>query len=171
MKSFLKALFLFIFSALVFPSPAQAVCPVCTIAVGAGLGISRAIGIDDVLTSVWIGGLLLSISFWSIDWLKRKYASFSKFRYIDFVVIGFWYLLVLIPLAMTGIVGLAHNKLWGIDKIILGTAIGSLVFLLGVLADRKVRQIKEGQLFAFQKVVFPVISLVIATFVLYFLTK
>src|SRR3989304_8183686 len=57
---------------ILFPPAAEAVCPVCTIAVGAGLGISRALGIDDAVTSVWIGGLILSMSFWFIDWIGKK---------------------------------------------------------------------------------------------------
>ncbi len=35
---------------------AQAICPICTIAVGAGVGFSRYLGIDDTIAGLWIGG-------------------------------------------------------------------------------------------------------------------
>ncbi|MBU2577676.1 hypothetical protein KKA69_02480 [Patescibacteria group bacterium] len=42
----------------------EAVYPVCTITVGAGLGISRWLGIDDSIPGLWIGGLILSSGLW-----------------------------------------------------------------------------------------------------------
>ena len=40
-----------------FTSVANAVCPVCTIAIGAGLEGARMLGVKDVLTGIWAGGL------------------------------------------------------------------------------------------------------------------
>ena len=56
MKSFRK-LFYFSLPALLalVALPAQAVCPVCIVAVGAGLGLSEYLGIDDTIAGVWIG--------------------------------------------------------------------------------------------------------------------
>lgn len=34
---------------------AQAVCPVCTVAVGTGVGLSRWLGVDDTITGLWLG--------------------------------------------------------------------------------------------------------------------
>ena len=150
---------------------ALAVCPVCTVAVVGGLGLSRYLGIDDLVSSVWIGGLLLSVSFWSIDWLEKKYHLKTKFKYLEVAVIIFWYGLTLIPLIFTKVIGHPFNTVWGIDKIVLGTLIGSLVFLLGVWGDQKVRQIKGRQLFIYQKVVFPVVALIITSLILFFLNK
>ncbi|MCX6758247.1 MAG: hypothetical protein NTX14_00895, partial [Candidatus Nealsonbacteria bacterium] len=58
----------FIFS-LLTARPALAVCPICTVAVGAGLGLSRWFGIDDSISGLWIGGLIVSFILWTIDWL------------------------------------------------------------------------------------------------------
>ena len=52
-------------------SAANAVCPVCTVAVGAGLEGARLLGVDDVITGIWAGGLTLSLFFWTAGWLKR----------------------------------------------------------------------------------------------------
>ena len=50
---------------------ASAVCPVCTVAVGAGLESARLLGVDDVITGIWAGGLTLSVFFWTAGWLKK----------------------------------------------------------------------------------------------------
>lgn len=174
---FALALFsLFSISYFLIPPVAQAVCPVCTVLVIAGLGISRALGIDDVVTSVWIGGLILSMSFWLIDWVgKKKWLDKIKDKkiisWINFSMIVVMYLLVLIPLKLDHSIGIRLNKLWGIDKVILGTAIGSVVFLFGMWADKKVRKVYGKQLFDFQRVAFPVLSLIISSVIFYFVTK
>jgi len=161
---------------LMFPTPALAVCPVCTVAVIAGLGISRALGIDDIVSSIWIGGLILSASFWLIDWAKKgQWLSKIKDKKIEFLinfsVIILMYLLVLIPLKLDHSIGILRNRLWGIDKIVLGALIGSIAFLAGMWADKKVRRTKGKQLFIYQKIVFPVLALVISSFVFYLITR
>ena len=66
------ALFSSLLALFAFPTPVRAVCPVCTVAVAAGLGISRWIGIDDAVTGVWVGGLILSSGLWMADWIKKR---------------------------------------------------------------------------------------------------
>ena len=156
---------------LLLPSIAWAVCPICTVAVGAGLGLSRYFGIDDAVTSIWIGGLLMSVSFWTIDWLeKKKFKVFEKLNKSQITAFSlvFWYALTLIPLWMGGIIGHPFNTILGVDKIIFGTTLGSIMFLAGMWADRKVRKLKGKQLFQYQKVVFPVISLVLTSLLIYY---
>ncbi len=41
---------------------AVAPCVACVVAIGGGLGVSRALGIDDGMTGVWVGALLLGLS-------------------------------------------------------------------------------------------------------------
>ena len=151
-----------------FTGEVLAVCPVCTIAVGAGLGISRALGIDDAVTSVWIGGLILSMSFWMIDWLEKRFQSKYKSKKKLFSTILFLsiFILTLVPLWYGKFIGRANNSLWGIDKIIFGTFCGSLAFIIGKWADAKVREVKGKQLFIYQKVVFPVASLLLLSIIL-----
>ena len=57
---------------LAFNANAQAVCPICVVAIGAGLGLSRWLGVDDLVSSVWIGAFLLTLVIWTIHWLKKK---------------------------------------------------------------------------------------------------
>lgn len=171
MKKTISTFFLLIIFNFIFASHASAVCPVCTVAVGAGLGLSRFLGIDDIISSLWIGGLLLSSSLWLVNWLESKYQLKTKFKYLDLLVVAGVYFLTLFPLSLMGIINHPFNKLWGIDKIVLGVVIGSLGFYLGVYLDQKVREIRGKILFEFQKVVFPVSILLILSIIFYFLIK
>lgn len=161
---------------LLSPTNVYAVCPVCTVAVIGGLGLSRFLGIDDSVSGVWVGGLILSLSFWTADWIsKKKYLEklIKKIQKTGIVVTTYILLsaLTFIPMFATNFIGHPVNKIWGIDKLIFGTAVGTLFFLLGVFADQKERQIKGRQFFQFQRVVFPVVSLLVASVILYLATK
>lgn len=145
-------------------------CPICTVTVVAGLGISRLLGIDDLLTSLWIGAFILSFSFVTIDWINKKWPKLLAIRY-SLPTIVLMYLLVLVPLKWSGSIGIHRNTFWGIDKVILGTAIGSVVFLIGVWADKYQRKRFKKIFFPYQKVVFPVTALILATLAFYLITK
>jgi len=118
---------------LFFIKPVQAVCPVCTVAVGAGVGISRLIGIDDSITGVWIGGLIISSGLWMADFIRKKQ---WKIPIPEILSILLMLLFVIPPLYWSNMIGVTNNTLLGIDKIIFGSAIGSLIFFLGVGIDK-----------------------------------
>lgn len=154
-----------------FPSLAHAVCPICTVAVAGGLGLSRYFGIDDSVIGIWSGGLMVSLTLWTVDWLSKKSWKFlEKVNEKTRIAISFlfWVLLTYPPLFAAGIIGHPFNTILGIDKLVFGSILGFFAFLLGVWGDKKVREIKGKQLFNFQKVVFPVLSLTIFSLVLYF---
>ena len=174
MKKTKNFLILFLLSSglfLTFPSPVEAVCPICTIAVGAGLGVSRWLGIDDVISGLWIGALVISSGLWLADWLSKKnFYWLKKFKLwqTQALAVGLFYLLVLPPLQWLHLLGLPGNALWGIDKIILGTVLGSVLFLLAVALDRWLRRLHQGKVFIYyQKVLIPVLLLSLISFVLY----
>ena len=174
MKKFLKiiSVFLLVPSAyLLVPQTAYAVCPVCTVAVIGGLGLSRYLGIDDSISGIWIGGLIISLSFWTVDWLLKRNWSFVKkinSKLITILLVVFWSLLTYPPLLWAGVIGHPFNKILGIDKLIFGSLVGAGAFLVGIFADKKVRETKGKQLFEFQKLIFPIVSLIIFSLVLYF---
>jgi len=145
-------------------------CPVCTVTVIAGFGLSRILGIDDLITSIWIGGFILSFSFVTINWINKKWPKLSISDY-KFIIIVLMYLLVLIPLKLNGAIGIARNTLWGIDKILFGTAVGSIAFLIGIWTDKKIRKVRGKQLFIYQKVAFPILGLILTSAVFYLITK
>lgn len=168
MRQFLTVVTVFSLINLMLPVKALAVCPVCTIAVGAGLGLSRWLGIDDTVSGLWVGGLLLSSSFWLVDWLVRKGVTINR-TILNVVVIALFYLLTLVPLWETKIIGHPFNTIFGFDKLLIGTAVGSILFLIALGADKVARKIHGSQFFIYQKVVFPVSILIVASVIIYLL--
>jgi len=145
---------------------AQAVCPVCTIAVGVGVGLCRWLGIDDLISGTWIGGLIVSMIIWFLDWLDKKNIKF-KFRRL--LVIVSFYLFVIFPLYLTGIMGHPFNKFWGMDKLLFGIISGSLIFIASVWFNNFLKKKNQGKaFFPFQKVVIPPLFLIIMSLIFYF---
>jgi len=153
--------------AFLFNISARAFCPVCTIAVGAGLSFTKVLGIDDTISSIWIGGVLLSSSLWLINWLDSKKIRFFMKRKIVYLVM---YGLVIIPFMMNKTIGALHNQLWGIDKIVLGMIIGTVGFALGMRVNTILLQKNNNKShFPFQKVVMPIGVLIFLSLVFFFL--
>lgn len=154
-----------------FATPAHAICPLCTVAVGAGVGVSRSLGIDDSIVGVWIGGLLNSSSMWLIEWLRGKKVIKEKNEIFWTVgILLVMYALVIVPLKLKGIIGRPLNVLFGVDKVLLGVVIGSIIFwAMGRLHFFLTKRNGNKVYFPYQKVVIPVGGLLLATIILYFI--
>lgn len=167
MRIIQKAFFV-IFLSLFFPKTCQAICPVCTVAVGAGLGLCRFLGIDDTISGIWIGGLICSSSFWLADFLRKRKI---QMKFLEFWVLVLFYLLALGSLFWGRIIGISGNTLWGLDKVFLGSLVGLFGFLVGVRVDRWLRKRNGGVVyFYYQKVILPVFFLAVLSLIFYYLT-
>ncbi|MEI8060788.1 MAG: hypothetical protein WCG99_00635 [Candidatus Berkelbacteria bacterium] len=144
-------------------------CQICTVAIIGGLGFSRWLHVDDTVSGVWIGALLVTIIYYSISWLA-KYKI--KFWGRDFVVSLAYYALVFIPLYTGKIIGHPLNQIWGIDKFVVGAFSGSIFFIAATILYSWLKK-KNGNHahFPMEKVVIPIISLIIVSAGFYFLTK
>lgn len=165
--SFLLALF----AGLAAAPKTLAVCPVCTVAVGAGIGMSRWLGIDDSITGLWLGGFLLSISLWTIDWLDRKKI---RFLFKKFFVILAYYAFAIVPLHYAEIIAdpTAFVCSCASDKLMLGIIEGTAVFFFAAKLYEFLKQRNNSHAhFPFEKVAFPVVFLLIFTIFFYLLTK
>lgn len=171
-KSFILTLATVIY--FLFPATVRAVCPVCTVAVVGGLGLARFLGVDDTVSGIWIGGIILSTSLWFVDWIYKKLKKMEHINRIiaNSVMVTITYLFVLVPLYLSKIIGHPFNTFWGVDKLILGIILGSIAFTLGMVVDKRVRKINNGKvLFQFQRVVFPVAALIISSVIMYLITR
>ena len=141
------------------PLIARAVCPVCTIAVASGVGLSRYLGIDDIITGLWIGGLMISMTIWTIDWLQKKHIRFPG---CNFIVILIYLALIILPLYFSGFFSHTASCVCGINKLLLGIINGALGFWAGA-EWYQVLKIHHGNraYFPFQKVVMPLLPLII----------
>jgi hypothetical protein len=148
---------------------ALAVCPVCTVAVVAGAGFSRMIGIDDTVSGIWMGGLLTSIALWTILWLDKKGIKFFFKRKIVYALYfgGAYY-----SLLWANMLGTDCEKIWGYPKILVGIIIGGFLFRFGEWLEEKMRQANQGEVYMyFQKVIVPIGMLSLASLVFYYITK
>lgn len=150
-------------------SIAFAQCQVCTVAVMGGVGVSRWLKIDDTIAGLWVGAMLVSISWWTINWLNKKNISFIGRKPL---VVALYYFLTIAPLYWTNFIGHPMNKIWGIDKLVAGTALGSIIFFAIELWYIALKEKNGGRPhFPFQKVVMPVAGLIVGSGILYFALK
>jgi hypothetical protein len=178
-----KILSISAFFLLISSKVAHAVCPVCTIAVGAGLGLAEWLGIDDSISGLWIGALIVSMSLWTINWLNKKSLALGNdgsstpirkkpsFGGIisDIIIFIAYYLIVVGPLFWKGIIGHPFNKLCGIDKLLFGIILGSALFAAGAIFHVYIRKRNENKsYFKGQKIIFAIIPLIVASIILYF---
>ena len=82
-----------------------------------------------------------------------------------------YYLLTLIPLDYSEIIGHPYNKLWGVDKLILGIAIGTAVTVIAMSLYELMRRKNGKAHFPFEKVALPVLSLILTSGTFYFITR
>lgn len=141
------------------------ICVICTAAVSAGVGLSRWLGVDDAITGLWLGGLAASISLWTINWLSGKNIKFFGRQPLIFII---YYAAMVWPLYHYNLAGHPLNKLWGIDKLMLGLIVGTVGFIVAVLLNEYLKKKNKGRVyFSFQKVVLPVGLLAILSLALY----
>jgi hypothetical protein len=154
-----------------FTEKSLAVCPICTVAVGAGVGLSRWLGIDDSITGLWIGGLIVSMITWTLSWFDKKNIRF-KGKTIA-TILGY-HLLIVIPLFYSGIIMNPLQALYacGLDKLLFGIIVGSFGFWFGASWYYYLKEKNQGRAyFPFQKVVMPISPLILLSIIFYFLTK
>ena len=169
MNKSLKVVALSSLTVLLSGAKAYAVCPVCTIAVGAGLVLAEEYGIDNTVSGVWIGGLMLSMIYWTIDYLRKRKWDF-KFSWIATTVL--YYGMLLPPLYAKHVIGSPFKTIWGIDKVIVGIIFGTIFFYAGVTLYEMIKRKNNGHAwFPFQKVVMPVLFLAIISLIFYLITR
>lgn len=139
-------------------------CPVCTVGVAAGLGLSRWLKVDDAISGLWIGALILALAIWFWRWLYNK-KSQKSFSALLLLVVSFW-LLTFLPLNYAGILENCRS-LWGMNRLILSSIIGTLAALLGIFLDKDLRAGRKGKAaFPYQKVILPLALLILASLIM-----
>ena len=170
-KKLLFCVLCFTASAL-FLQAASAVCPVCTIAIGAGLESMRMMGVKDVITGIWAGGLTLSLIGWTANYMRAHGVKNRLWYGLNVVV--YVALLASVYFVPRGkpIVQWWENCMWGIDQFLLGSIVGAAVFVIMELWYAHIKRTHGGHAqFPFQKVVMPFAGLMVATGVFWGIIK
>ncbi len=168
MKKIFTSVLLAMFAIIAVAPGAMAVCPVCTVAVGAGLEGMRLLGVDDVITGIWAGALTLSLFMWTAGWLKKRGVTNIWLQIVlPFVV---YYGLLAAVYALPGVT-FGATTLWGMDRFLLGIIVGTVAFYLGARWYAKIKRDNGGHAkFAFQKVVVPLSFLIVVSIVFWLIT-
>ena len=154
---------LVLFAALLLPVAAHAIvaCPVCTIAVGACLEISRKLGVDDSVVGIWTGALTIIMAAWIIEFCKMRKWNF-KFRDTLIVVLSY---ALYIPLYFTGTIVYKGHELWGQDAFLMGMIIGTIALVGSSKTYDYMKKHNGGHAhFPFEKVVLPLAVLALLSF-------
>lgn len=145
-----------------FVQPADAVCPVCTVAIGGGLLLSHYLGIDDLIVGIWIGGLILALGLW-----LGKSFKLLRFKGKEWFWAVFFWITTIWGLKLAGFIGHPTCKIHGHDKLLTGIIAGSIAFLISLGFDKLMRRMNKQQpgkaFFPYQKVILPLIWLLLAT--------
>lgn len=147
------AAFLFFFT---FTMSAEAVCPVCTVMVGAGVGVTRWLGLDDSITGSWIGGLLMSLSVWTKAFMEQRGIRFFGKTPL---IVAFYYIFGIWPLYWMDIIDDVNTVsifAYDINRLLLGVVSGSAAVIIGAVLYGVMKK-KHGNraYFPFQKVAMP----------------
>jgi hypothetical protein len=157
----------FIIAGTVLAGTAKAVCPVCVVAIGAGVGLCRWLGVDDIISGLWIGALIVAMIMWTLIWLRQKN---WQFKHSLAVISIAYYLLIIWPLYSLGIMGHPLNKVFGIDKLLFGIISGSILFLFCHWLNLFLKKKNNGKVyFPYQKVAIPLALLLAASAMLHFI--
>ena len=137
---------------------ANPACPICTIAIGAGVGVAESLGVPTSVVGLWAGALLTLLGYWMIKFFDNRGWKFF----------GRNALLIVLSVAMIGFayVGdIDYTPVWicnvlYIDPILFGAIVGMIVFILVEKLYEFMKRKNGGHAhFPFERVVLPVVVL------------
>lgn len=150
------------FSKAAFANPA---CAVCTVAVGATLGISRKLGIDDTVIGVWLGAFLMLMVVWTIVFCKKKN---WRFHGMFWVILAVTFSLV-IPIYTFGYITYEARTIFGIDAFLISVIAGAVIIPVSDKLYLFMKKKNGGHAhFPFEKVFVPVAMLALVSFAFYY---
>ena len=153
-----------LFSIMFYPFSAYAnpACAVCTVAIGASLSLARQLGVEDSIVGLWAGALLTLLGYWTIVLFDKKNWHFAG---RDFLLIG-------LSVAMIGFIYLneveySPTLIWHIfymDPILFSSILGMLIYIYSQKFYQWMKVKNGGHAhFPFEKVVWPIFLLVLAS--------
>lgn len=162
-----KLIFPLIFALSLFlalPSAVSAHCPLCVVGAGAGLSLSRVLGIDDSITGVWMAAFLGAMSLWISNSLKKKYIPFQEL--IIYIVI---FATTIISFYRFGLIN-EHNGLIGnLPKLTFGMITGGILFYAVDKGNALIKKTRGKVLFFYQPIIFSIAAMLFLSIGIYIL--
>jgi|SRR3989344_6404832 len=159
---------------LFFLNEANAHCPLCTGAVVAGAVGAKYLGLDIAIFGIFVGAFAISLGLW----ISNKLKSYFKFQSLLIIILSF--LLTVLPvlpfvkdttylsLFLFGEPGGLLNKVYFVNKLFLGSIIGSMITIFAYYLHNFIK-LKHGKvLFPYQGVVLTILFLILSGIITYF---
>ncbi len=170
----LLSLFLFSFAA----KAVHAHCPLCSAAVGAAAVGASYLGVDPSIIGVFVGAFGLSTGIWVGRKIKKQYFKYQ----LQLITIVSFLLTVIptlsyvkdpayIPILLFGQSGTILNKVYWLNKLLLGSIIGAIATIFAFWLHNYTKKQRGKVLFPYQGVAFSLLSLFCVSAVLYFVMR
>jgi magnesium-transporting ATPase (P-type) len=144
-----------------YTSIAHAHCPLCTAATGAAVAVTRFYGVDDLAVGVFIGGFVLSTSFWFDKILRKRNRGNTYIPLQNIIITILGLVFTILSFIWANLTGPLASSLFGINKLILGTVIGTVVSFSAFEFHKFARKRFERNFIPFQGIVLTLLSLVL----------
>ncbi len=135
-------------------------CPLCAIAVGNGVVLARFWGLNDIIVGIWVGAFVVSMGLWVHKLLKKNYIPLQEYV---FTILSF--AATAIPFYFAGLIGNPMYVKWGIDMLLLGMVVGTVLTVLGFEISKLIKAKRGKTLIPFQTIIFTVMLLAIASLI------
>jgi len=144
--------------------PAYAHCPLCVAGAGAGLSLSRVLGIDDSITGVWMAAFLGASSFWISNSIKKTYIPYQKL--IIYLAV---FATTILSFYRFGLINAHNGLIYNLPKLTFGMAVGGVLFYLVDIANAQIKEKKGKVMFPYQSIVFMLGSMIVLSIGIYIL--
>jgi len=111
----------------IFSNSAMAHCPLCAAATGAAVIAARYYGVDDLIVSILAGGFLMSTAYWFNNLLLKRNKGKNYLPWQLEILVLVTFLSTLYTFQLTGLLGNSMFQIYGVDKLVIGLAIGSFI--------------------------------------------
>ena len=163
MKKFLSSL-IFISGGFIFAKPVFAHCPLCVAGAGAGLSLSRILGIDDSITGVWMGAFLGATAYWLSNMIKKTYIPFQNtviyLTVFSTTVLSFYRL---------GLINEHNGLIANLPKLTFGIISGGILFYAVDILNNFIKRKNGKVLFPYQTIVLSLSSMTILSMAMFIL--
>ena len=134
-------------SAFLLSRSALAHCPLCTAATGTLVATSRIAGLDDVITGTFLGAFAVSTAFWTARVVSSKLKQESRFSMVvhPYILTVMSLVLTVLGLQLSGVLNAFSPQIFGVDKLLFGTALGTAVSAASFELHTMIRAFNGGR--------------------------
>ena len=161
-------------AALAAANSALAHCPLCAAATAGGVAATRLLGVDDTVTGTFVGGFVVSTGLWFDNWLRKKKKGGEFLPFQTAIVLLLSVAFTILTFYMARLIGSPDPafRMLGVDKLVLGTLVGTAVTLGAFELHKRVKAANSGKaLVPFQGIVFTLVLLAVTGTIFYFMTR